>query len=139
MAYIRRCSVCGKFMVDGYVFDNGREYYCDDECRDKEMTEQEWYDLCDESDDSYWTEWFDEDDTEYQELKKIIMEIAWEKAPSNEIMDYSYRNMFEATMNLLVIKKFGIEGVAADYLIDYYDSVQILNETIEIMDKIMED
>lgn len=60
----RRCSECGKKMRQGYVIENGLEYYCDDECLHKHYTAEEWNEMYSDDGDSYWTEWEDygEDD-----------------------------------------------------------------------------
>ena len=55
---LRRCSECGKVMREGYLCENGCEYYCSDECLYKHYTPGEWEYLC-RSMDYYWTEWED--------------------------------------------------------------------------------
>lgn len=52
----RTCSECGKEMTEGYVIDNGMEYYCNAECLAKHYTDEEWADLY-ATGDSYWTSW----------------------------------------------------------------------------------
>jgi hypothetical protein len=45
-------------MREGYCIDNGREYYCTEECLHKHYTPEEWEELYDDSEgDSYWTTW----------------------------------------------------------------------------------
>ena len=57
---VRICSECKKIMHDGYVIDNGLEYYCSDECLHKNITEEEYQELYDDGNgDSYWTMWED--------------------------------------------------------------------------------
>lgn len=60
----RICSHCGKPMREGYVIENGLEYYCSDECLHKHYTAEEWNEMYSDDGDSYWTEWDDygEDD-----------------------------------------------------------------------------
>lgn len=53
----RVCSDCGGVMIDGYVVDGGCEYYCE-ECLDKHYTTEEWIKMCDEDEDTYWTQWY---------------------------------------------------------------------------------
>lgn len=55
--YARRCDECGKGTNAGYYADG--PIYCSSECLDKNITPEEWDDLCDEgaSDDHYYTEW----------------------------------------------------------------------------------
>lgn len=64
---LRVCSVCGKFMVEGYITANF-EYYCSDECRlkgymketngdEKRAQEMIDADFTDDSEDFFYTEW----------------------------------------------------------------------------------
>ncbi len=53
----RICSKCGKVMYDGYVIENGMEYYCDDICLYSELTKEEYFELY-EGGSSYWTEFW---------------------------------------------------------------------------------
>lgn len=55
---VRRCSNCKQPMKQGYVIDNGVEYYCSDECLHQHYTTKEFLDLYDDG-DSYYTEWED--------------------------------------------------------------------------------
>lgn len=57
----RFCSVCGKPMREGYCYDMGRRYYCSDECLHTEFTSEEWKQECEGNDQSYYTEWYDEE------------------------------------------------------------------------------
>lgn len=52
----RICSYCGQKMVQGYVIDDGEEYYCSDECLGGYYSEEEYDELC-QKDRAYWTEW----------------------------------------------------------------------------------
>ena len=54
---VRICSECGNLMIDGYVFDGGMQYYCDDNCLHKVFTDKEWGEECEYNENSYWTEW----------------------------------------------------------------------------------
>lgn len=55
---MRKCDECGADMREGYCIDNGREYYCTEECLHKHYTPEEWEELYDDSEgDSYWTAW----------------------------------------------------------------------------------
>jgi hypothetical protein len=54
----RVCSHCSKPMSQGYVIENGLEYYCCDDCLHKVYTDEEYNKLYDNGNgDSYWTEW----------------------------------------------------------------------------------
>lgn len=64
---LRICSVCGKFMHEGYI-TGAYDYYCSDECRlddykklcdgsDEEANKLIEQDFCEDSDDFYYTEW----------------------------------------------------------------------------------
>lgn len=53
---LRICSKCDKIMDEGYYHGGTGSYYCDDKCRDLDMTEDEY--LADyEADEAYWTKW----------------------------------------------------------------------------------
>jgi hypothetical protein len=55
---VRICSVCNDLMFEGYCIEGGEAYYCSDECRDTEMTQEQFEELYDDSDgDTYWTQW----------------------------------------------------------------------------------
>ena len=53
----RVCSKCGKIMKEGYCIENGYEYYCSDECLESEMTMEEYLELYELDNGTYWTEW----------------------------------------------------------------------------------
>jgi hypothetical protein len=55
---VRRCSVCGRLMQEGYCQDGGWKYYCSDECLHKDFTDEEWNEECDNNENSYWTQWY---------------------------------------------------------------------------------
>ena len=59
----RICTECGEEMLDGYVIYDGGYYYCSEECLHKNMTQEEYLKLYN-SDDAYWTMWWDEEDEE---------------------------------------------------------------------------
>ncbi len=40
--YIRRCSVCGSQVWDGYIEADGYRYFCSDECLHTVYTDEEW-------------------------------------------------------------------------------------------------
>lgn len=52
----RVCNVCGQPMLEGYVIDDGVEYYCCDDCLHSAYTEEEYIELC-MNDLAYWTQW----------------------------------------------------------------------------------
>lgn len=55
---VRRCSICGRLMQEGYCQDGGWRYYCSDECLHHDFTDEEWNEECDNNDQSYWTQWY---------------------------------------------------------------------------------
>jgi hypothetical protein len=63
----RKCDKCNKGMYEGYVINEGDEYYCSDNCLESVYTEEERNEMLPQNDDeledasSYWTEWSDED------------------------------------------------------------------------------
>ena len=62
-AHPRYCDECGVEMWDGYCIENGMEYYCSEECLHKHYNDEEWEELYyDGNGDSYWTEWYEEEE-----------------------------------------------------------------------------
>lgn len=63
---LRECTICKDKMLDGYVFDGGFLYACNDTHRDKICDEYyhgiPWHELYDDEGDSYYTTWYDEHD-----------------------------------------------------------------------------
>lgn len=55
---VRRCSICGRLMQEGYCQDGGYRYYCSDDCLHHDFTDEEWNKECDNNDQSYWTQWY---------------------------------------------------------------------------------
>ena len=55
----RICDECGAEMDEGYVVGGGELHYCED-CKKKLFTDDEWEQMCEEDEDTYWTEWWDE-------------------------------------------------------------------------------
>ena len=54
----RICSNCEEKMFNGYCIDNGRFYYCSNDCLETVMTMDEYLELYDNGEGtSYWTEW----------------------------------------------------------------------------------
>lgn len=54
---VRRCSVCGRLMQEGYCEDGGWRYYCSEECLHTKYSDAEWEEECERNEDSYWTTW----------------------------------------------------------------------------------
>ena len=55
---VRRCSICGRLMQEGYCQDAGWRYYCSDDCLHHDFTDEEWNKECEDNDQSYWTQWY---------------------------------------------------------------------------------
>lgn len=56
---VRRSSICGRLMREGYCSDMGASYYCSDECLLQDYSNMEkWYEECQSNDQSYYTEWY---------------------------------------------------------------------------------
>lgn len=85
--FARRCDCCGKGMDGGYCIDGGLAYFCSEDCLDASAdsntgvingipTVAELCVIIDEEDeddcDSYWTQWEDEDDYQYQEINGVL-------------------------------------------------------------------
>lgn len=138
MSFIRRCDICGTFMDDGFVFDGGMKYYCDEPCLYTDFTKEEWIETYDDGNsDSYWTEWYHEDSLTYEELKEYAVQLGWEKSPSSDFLHYNYREMFVATLNLLIIKHCGNDSLFSKNEIHHSTAVEILNTLVELMDSVM--
>ena len=64
--FARKCDECGFGMNDGFVVNDGEEYYCSDNCLHKHYTSEQWAEMCEEDEDavlgseSYWTDWNDD-------------------------------------------------------------------------------
>lgn len=55
---IRRCSECGKLMIEGYCIEDGFEYFCSDGCLYMNYTKEEFMEMYDEGEGStYYTKW----------------------------------------------------------------------------------
>lgn len=52
----RICSCCNKEMWEGFCIDDGREYYCNEECLYK-VYDRATYEEMYEEGCAYWTEW----------------------------------------------------------------------------------
>ena len=65
---VRKCTTCNKKMIEGFCIDNGMDYYCTKECMEKDgLSYEEFLELY-ETDDSYYTEWYDEYTDEEAEI-----------------------------------------------------------------------
>lgn len=54
----RECSECEDIMNEGYLIDDGSEYYCSDACLEKNMTKEEYLELYNDGHgNSYFTAW----------------------------------------------------------------------------------
>lgn len=52
----RICDECNYKMEDGFVIEGGTFYYCTEECRRRNMTDEEYFELYDDGEgDTYWT------------------------------------------------------------------------------------
>jgi hypothetical protein len=58
--YHAKCDCCGTPMNVGYCVQGGEQYFCSDECLHVTIQMDEWLELV-ASEDSYWTEWTNED------------------------------------------------------------------------------
>lgn len=43
---IKVCNNCGDFMSRGFVINDGEEYYCSEDCRNGEISEEDWSKYC---------------------------------------------------------------------------------------------
>ena len=71
---VRKCDVCGSYMIEGYCIEDGERHYCSDECMTSEMTIEEYNELYNDGEGgSYFTTW-EEDINEYNTIKNILEE-----------------------------------------------------------------
>lgn len=97
----RLCDNCGKYMTRGYVIENGFEYYCSDNCLHTRYSEEEYNQMYDDGNgDSYYTEWEDEIEKEFEYLKKTF---------SDETDYFGFIKMF---------KKYELKDVDFDDVLD---------------------
>ena len=78
MKYSRKCTHCNSGMNNGYVINDGEEYYCNDKCLHSKYSIKEWEEMSSDkvnsnSMENYWTEW--EDDYEYEIINKVLIQI----------------------------------------------------------------
>jgi hypothetical protein len=77
--YARKCDKCGQGMNEGYCIYEGEEYYCSDECLHSVYSKSVWEGMFDAEDignsPSYWTQWEDIEDYQYQIINGILEEI----------------------------------------------------------------
>lgn len=55
---LRKCTVCGESILEGYCIHDGEEYFCSDDCLHAYYSEEEYEELC-ELDEAYWTTWYE--------------------------------------------------------------------------------
>ena len=53
----RVCTCCRELMPDGYVINDGEEYFCSDDCLHSTYTHEEYMEMY-FNDDAYWTQWY---------------------------------------------------------------------------------
>jgi len=64
--FARKCDECGELFNEGYILNDGDEYFCSKKCVNQKYSEKEFKELL-ELDLIYFTEWEDEEDFEYYE------------------------------------------------------------------------
>ena len=78
--YARRCTCCENPMNQGFVVNNGDEYYCGDECLTKHYTLAEWAEMTQEIDNgehyfTVWNIWDDATDVDFEVVNGVVKEI----------------------------------------------------------------
>ena len=66
--WVRKCSICGKEMWDGYIEADGYRYFCSDDCLHTVYTDEEWEQVYEEDNTDHscyctgscYTDWFGE-------------------------------------------------------------------------------
>lgn len=51
------CDECKQIMFSGFVINGGDEIYCSEQCLHKHYSEEEYLKMCEENEDTYWTQW----------------------------------------------------------------------------------
>jgi hypothetical protein len=77
--YARKCDKCGQGMNEGFCIYEGEEYYCSDECLHSVYSKSVWEGMYDAEDignsPSYWTEWEDIEDYQYQIIDGKLQDV----------------------------------------------------------------
>jgi hypothetical protein len=77
--YARKCDKCGQGMNEGFCIYEGEEYYCSDECLHSVYSKSVWEGMFDAEDignsPSYWTQWEDIEDYQYQIINGELQDI----------------------------------------------------------------
>jgi hypothetical protein len=77
--YARKCDKCGEGMNEGFCIYEGEEYYCSDECLHSVYSKSVWEGMYDAEDignsPSYWTEWEDIEDYQYQIIDGKLQDV----------------------------------------------------------------
>ena len=60
MKYARQCTQCKCGINEGYVVNEGEQYYCSDKCLHEVYTPIEWEQMSVDSNECYWTDWQEE-------------------------------------------------------------------------------
>jgi hypothetical protein len=84
--WARQCDECGLGMNSGHVISGGDQYYCSETCLHKHYTEEQYLEMHGNGeDDTYYTEWEDEDEYQFQEIdgeihpiEEVVFEKEWE-------------------------------------------------------------
>lgn len=85
----RICSECNQKMYEGFVIDDGIEYYCSENCLHKNISEEDYLELYDNGEgNSYWTI-FDETRPNNEVLNKL-KELAKEYDCSVDELNYRH-------------------------------------------------
>ena len=59
--FARQCDECGSGMNEGFVVNDGDEYFCSDKCLHEKYSKKDWKRMYGSGDsDSYWTDWNDD-------------------------------------------------------------------------------
>lgn len=69
----RLCSCCGKEIHEGFVIQDGLEYYCSEECLTKHHTWIEYSEMFD-VEEAYWTTWEEDDEDDIPEGQMSIFD-----------------------------------------------------------------
>ena len=81
--FVRKCSICGMPVIDGYCVNDGMDYYCSDDCLHMVFTDEEW-ELVYQTDGGYYTEWYDEYDEDEMDIICNELLSMWKEEADSE-------------------------------------------------------
>lgn len=137
---LRSCSHCGKIFFEGYVIEDGVDYYCNDKCLEANMTREEFDELFNGGNgDSYYTEWPYNEDL-YQlliELNSIFPDLKYKIQDVGETSYSDARTIRVGDKIRFLTEKFAFPVDALEILKEYgnsfiVDSINYVTRKIKV-------